>query len=90
MAYNILSRQIRKLMQKWYSQKKAEAIAIKTQRKNGNLQEWSLKLSEQWQQYSQYTPAQRAIIRYAKQTGKDPNDLEYIDWKVKKIFSEYL
>lgn len=83
MAFNVFSRQQWKLEQRGYTKEEARKIAYAQQKKNWNLIPWTFKLSEQWRQRSKMKPYQREIDRRAKQAGRNPNEYEYKDWKVR-------
>lgn len=67
---NILNMQIYNIMQKWYTEKEAKAIAYRAQKAKGNLDGDSYRLSNIWKEYSWLSSDERKIVRKAKQTGK--------------------
>lgn len=79
---NIFSRQQRHLQQRWYSEEEARKIAYVQQQRKWNLQLASFRLSEQWQQYSNMSSADRAIIRASQKSWKPAHYYQYINWKV--------
>ena len=56
---NILSRQVQKLLARWFTAEEARKIAYATQVKNGNIKKWTFELTDKWQSYSELTPEQR-------------------------------
>lgn len=56
---NILSRQVQKLIARWFTAEEARKIAYNTQIKNGNIIKWTFQLTEKWKAYSELTPEQR-------------------------------
>ena len=66
MAYNIMSRQVWKLQQRWYSWEDAKRIAYSQQLKNWHIKPWTWQLTEEWQAYSWMHPNDRAEYRKQK------------------------
>jgi len=56
---NILSRQIQKLIARWFTAEEARKIAYNTQVKNWNIKAWTFELTDKWEYYSNLTPEQR-------------------------------
>ena len=79
---NIFSRQQRHLKQRWYSDEEARKIAYVQQQRKWNLELASFKLSSQWQQYSNLSPWERAILRQSKISWKPAYMYQYINWRV--------
>lgn len=85
MAYNILSRQIWRLVnERGFSYDDAKKLAYNQQKRLWRTQPWTFRLSEQWVAYSKLSPAQRALQRRAKIDWWSISDYNYLNWKVKK------
>lgn len=85
MAYNILRRQIWKLQkERGFTEEEARKIAYNQQKRLWRTQPWSFRLSKEGEEYSKLNPAQRALIRAAKNWTWNINDYVYLDWKVKR------
>ena len=75
---NIFSRQQWRLKQRWYSDEEARRIAYVQQQRLGNLATASFRLSNQWEEYSNLSPEQRAILRRSKISWKPTYHYMYI------------
>ena len=81
---NILSRQQRRLIQRWFTPLEARRIAYAQQVKNGNVEKWTYNLTDKGKQYSSLETRQRAIMRYAQTHWLSYNQVEFVDWKARK------
>lgn len=63
---NILTRQMRKLVDRWYSADEARGIIYEQQLKNWHIEQWTFKLTEKGKEYSSLTPEERDLIRKEK------------------------
>lgn len=69
---NILTRQMRKLLDRWYTAQEARGIIYEQQLKNGNIEKGSFKLTENGIKYSSLSSEERDLIRKEKyKNGKD-------------------
>ena len=73
----ILTRLIKQLRDKGFSEASAHAIAIKTLQKSGNLKKGSTEPTKKGLKRGNMTPAQRAKDRAIKRSGGKPSDFVY-------------
>lgn len=86
MAYNIFSRMVRKLTERWFDLPVAKKIAYDTQLKKWNIYEWTYRLTEQWQEYSWMHPNDRAKLRkqqYAQNRKLKRQQNKLLNWMLK-------
>lgn len=81
---NIMSRQQRRLIQRWFTPIEARRIAYSQQLNKWNIEKWTYNLTEQGKQYSALETRQRAIMRYAQSHWLSYNQVEFVDWKARK------
>lgn len=81
---SILSRQQRRLIQRWMTPDQARRIAYAQQVKAGNVIEWTYTLTEKGKQYSELEPRTRALIRRSKTWTWNMADYKYEDWRAIK------
>lgn len=63
---NIVTRQIRKLVDRWYNPDDARKICYDQQLKNWHIEKWSFKLTEKGNEYSSLSSEERDLIRKEK------------------------
>ena len=86
MAYNIMSRQVWKLTERWYDLEDAKRIAYTQQLRNGNIIPGTWQLTEQWQEYSWMHPNDRAKYRkqkYAQNRKLKRQQNKILNWALK-------
>lgn len=86
MAYNIMSRQVWKLTERWYDLEDAKRIAYTQQLRKWNIIPGTWQLTEQWQEYSRMHPNDRAKLRkqqYAQNRKLKRQQNKLLNWMLK-------
>lgn len=86
MAYNIMSRQVRKLTERGYDLEDAKRIAYSQQLRKWNIIPGTWQLTEQWQAYSWMHPNDRARYRkqkYAQNRKLKRQQNKILNWALK-------
>ena len=63
---NIVTQQIRKLVDRWFTPDEARAITYEQQLKNWNIEEWTFSLTKSGKEYSSLSSKDRDLIRKDK------------------------
>lgn len=63
---NIITRQIRQLVKRWYNWQEAREITYNQQLENWNIEKGSFKLTDKGKEYSSLTSEERDLIRKEK------------------------